>query len=195
MDHVLTVLGIGCLAFAATNIDNIFVLLAFFAEPRFTPSQVVAGQYLGAGGLIATSIVLSALSFAIAPDYVGLFGFLPLTIGLRRLWTASSGDAMLDPGLKSRSQLLAVTGVTVANGGDNIGVYVPLFTTMSAPELGLVVALFLALTAVWCGAGYWLVRRAMIGRRIRHYGGRALPWVLIALGIYILVRTEALVSL
>jgi hypothetical protein len=38
--------GVGIVAFVSTNIDDLFILMVFFATPRFTPSQIVFGQYI-----------------------------------------------------------------------------------------------------------------------------------------------------
>ena len=70
--------------------------------------------------------------------------------------------------------MLAVAGVTVANGGDNLGGYIPLFS--SAPKLvPLYAAVFAVTTGVWCAIGYHLVHNALLGRRIQRWGRLALP--------------------
>ena len=82
-------------------------------------------------------------------------------------------------------QSLTVAGVTLANGGDNLGVYIPLFAT--APQaIGTCVAVFAVMTALWCALGYLMVNNPWIGDRIRRHGHVLLPPVLIALGLYIL---------
>jgi cadmium resistance protein CadD (predicted permease) len=186
---LLTLLALGTVAFAATNIDGLLVLIGFFANPRFTPGEIVAGQYLGISALIAASFLIALWSLVIPLPYLGLLGFLPLGIGLRRLGAA--GDSV-EPvrSLARRANPLTVAAVTVANGVDNIGTYVPLFSTIGIRERGVVILLFWLLTAVWCGAAYVLVQHPTIGAPIRIAGKRALPVVLIALGIYIVVRMD-----
>ena len=44
--------GVGNAAFVSTNIDDLFILMVFFATPRFPSSQIVLGQYIGIGSLI-----------------------------------------------------------------------------------------------------------------------------------------------
>jgi cadmium resistance protein CadD (predicted permease) len=92
---------------------------------------------------------------------------------------------------RTHSQVLAVAGVTIANGGDNLGVYIPLFA--SAPgAIPVYAAIFAAITALWCLLVYLLVNDRLIGERLRQYGHLALPFVLIALGLYILSGARAL---
>jgi len=49
--NVLSVSGRAIVAFAATNIDDIFVLTLFFAQNHLKHWHIVAGQYLGLAGL------------------------------------------------------------------------------------------------------------------------------------------------
>jgi hypothetical protein len=46
-------LGGGVALFTSTNIDDIFLLAAFFADPHLRPRNIVAGQFLGITGLTA----------------------------------------------------------------------------------------------------------------------------------------------
>ncbi len=48
----LIFLGIGVIAFVATNIDDIFILMIFFSTHRFHVYDIVVGQFLGIGSLI-----------------------------------------------------------------------------------------------------------------------------------------------
>ncbi|MDQ3853198.1 MAG: hypothetical protein M3299_10230 [Thermoproteota archaeon] len=52
----LSLMGLGIAAFAATNIDDIFVLMMFFSALSIPPRHVVLGQCLG----IASSCVLQS---------------------------------------------------------------------------------------------------------------------------------------
>ena len=42
---IFTTIGVGIALFAATNVDDIFVLLAFFTDARFRPRQIVRGRW------------------------------------------------------------------------------------------------------------------------------------------------------
>ena len=83
---------------------------------------------------------------------------------------------------------LTVSAVTISNGGDNIGVYVPLFANSTIAEIVVIAIIFTLLVAVWCTIGYTLVKAPLIGDPLRRYGHRILPFVLIGLGIYILAE-------
>ncbi len=199
MSSLVSDLGIGITVFASTNIDDLFLLSAFFADPRMRQRAIVAGQYLGIGVLVLASALAALLALALPDGWVALLGAVPLVLGLSKLPALSAGEAgeqgagearsAADPGRYAergmRSQLLAVAGVTVANGGDNLGVYVPLFAT--APGAILTHALtFAVMTGIWCALGHALVNNRILGATMRRYGHALLPVVLIALGVYIL---------
>ena len=205
MADLLAVLGVAVVVFASTNVDDVFLLAAFFADPHLRPRTVVAGQFLGIGALVTASAAAALAALAVPEGYPALLGAVPLALGLRKLWAlrrdAASGEGEPDAAdLRAaeqqaerwtRSQVLAVAGVTVANGGDNLGVYIPLF----AREPGLIplyAGAFAAMTALWCFAGYRLVQNRVAGTHIRRYGHVALPVVLIALGLWILSGARVL---
>lgn len=192
MGYMLGVFGVAIVVFASTNVDDIFVLLGFFADPKFRAKQVVIGQYLGIAVLYAVSVVASFLVLVIPATYIGLLGFAPIFFGFRRLWElwngVETGDNPEDHEKASagHSNIVAVTLVTIANGGDNISIYTPLFATRSAYEILAIGCIFAILTAAWLGAAHSLVNHPTLGAPIRRHGHRIVPFILIAIGILIL---------
>jgi len=86
----VTLIAIGVSAFVATNIDDIFVLMMFFSSSysssiTFPVRQIVLGQYVGIGLLIAISALGSLIALVVPPYIIGLLGIVPIAIGLRRL--------------------------------------------------------------------------------------------------------------
>lgn len=178
--------------FVSTNIDDIFVLMLFFANKDFTPLQVVVGQYLGIGLLVGISIVISLAALLFPANLIGLLGFVPIALGIKNLvdLRRKKLDDEQQAITSNRNSLrwLTVGVVTISNGADNIGVYVPLFANSSVNEIALIAIIFALMVAVWCGIGYALVQAPLIGDPLRRYGHRILPFVLIGLGIYILAE-------
>ncbi|MDC3956889.1 cadmium resistance transporter [Polyangium jinanense] len=198
MGEVFSALPVGIVVFASTNVDDLLLLSAFFSDPSFKPRHVVAGQLLGIAVLVAASAACALFAFVVPEGWIGLLGVVPLGLGLRGLWALRQGEEEgdapeVEPGAGMHSsKVLAVAGVTVANGGDNLGVYIPLFS--SAPKLvPLYAAVFVVMTGVWCAIGYHLVHNELLGRRIRRWGRLALPFVLVALGLLSLSRAMVLV--
>ena len=201
---ILSQLGIGTVVFASTNIDDIFLLSAFFSDPHLKRRSVVAGQFLGIGVLVAASAIAALLALAVPEGWIGFLGLVPLGLGVQRLIALrrragrpaegeeqSTLAAEQSVERRTHSQVLAVAGVTVANGGDNLGVYIPLFASATG-AIPVYAAIFAVMTALWCWLAYRLVNNRWVGERVRHYGHRALPFVLIILGLYILFDTPIL---
>jgi cadmium resistance protein CadD (predicted permease) len=178
----------------------------FFADSRLNKRSVVGGQFLGMGAVILLSVAGALLAWAIPLGWLGLLGFVPLGLGLARLpglFRRNRGGVDPDERLahaqedrlerRLGSQSLAVAAVVVANGADNLGVYIPLFAA-ERESIVLYLVLFSLLTAVWCVLAYRLVKLPRIDRVFRRFGHLLLPFVLIALGLRILSGSTVLVQ-
>lgn len=195
MQDWLSSLGLAVVVFASTNIDDIILLSVFFADPAIRTRPVIAGQFLGIGAIVAVSIAAGLASLAIPPGWVALLGLAPLLLGIRgffKLFRKSQGDAVGERTerehrieAKTRSQVLAVASVTMANGGDNLGVYIPLFAKTPS-TIPINITVFAVMTALWCLIGYGLVKNPLLSGKISRYGHIALPFVLVGLGLHIL---------
>jgi cadmium resistance protein CadD (predicted permease) len=201
MADILSIVAIGIASFAATNIDDIFVLMMFFSSSSsssslaFPAKQIVLGQYIGIGLLISISALGSFISLAIPTYIIGLLGIVPIGIGVKKLIELRKTDEdkisysnhEIQRENKSYLSILAVAAVTFSNGGDNIGVYTPMFAKYNAAsQITALVAVLMVMTAVWCIAAYCLVNHPLVASKIRRTGRVVLPFVLIGLGIYII---------
>jgi cadmium resistance protein CadD (predicted permease) len=190
---VIEALVLAFVSFASTNVDDAFVLLAFFADPDLKTSHVVAGQYVGMAALTVAALLASSLVLALPDKYIGFIGLLPILIGMRRLWIGRSrrGPEGAEPiGRPAGGAISAVAFVTIANGGDNIAVYVPLFAKQDLVQIVLTCVVFVLMTGVWCFLGKLLVSHPAMREPMRAWGYRIVPFVLIAIGAYILVRGD-----
>lgn len=87
MIDIVSLMAIGVSAFATTNIDDIFVLMMFFSSLTFPVRQVILGQYIGIGLLVAISALRSFISLVVPTYIIGLFGIAPIVIGVKKLVT------------------------------------------------------------------------------------------------------------
>ena len=202
MEDFLDVLGIGVTAFVATNIDDLLILIAFFANSHFPLSQIVLGQYAGMGALLAIGIVSSLIALIVPNNLIGLIGIFPIAIGIKELLELpKNGNNKESAKQLSRSRLIAyLPFLTVAavtfSGGEEIGVYTSVFATYrEVSEIIIIVSVVMVLTGLWCAVAYHLVNRPLIASSIKRTGTAALPFVLIGLGIYILVEAFLIPSL
>jgi cadmium resistance protein CadD (predicted permease) len=182
--------------FAVTNIDDLVVLsLLFGRADRAAPStrRIVAGQYLGFGVILVVSVA-GAFGAAQLPDHAaGYLGLIPIALGLYAAYEAwlRHGDGTAPDETHSATSAWSVAGVTLANGGDNISVYIPALATFSAATLSGVVVVFLVLVAVWCLAGYHLASHRWAAEVMRRWGQLIYPVALVMIGVIVLVTGGA----
>ncbi len=174
------------LSFTATNLDDIFLLTLFFSQPRLKKRHIILGQYLGFTALIFVSLLGYLGTRLIPPQGIALLGLFPIALGLKQLLN-QDGDNNNEPQL-GIYRLYAIAAITMANGGDNIGLYIPLFASRSPPQLAIILTVFFILVALWCYLAWVLTRQKVIAQFLNRYGTALVPYVLIALGIYIILE-------
>ncbi|CAM3963136.1 cadmium resistance transporter [Micrococcus luteus] len=185
--------------FVATNIDDIIVLSLFYARgagQRGTTRKILLGQYLGFGGILLAAVVISLGARSFLPeDALPYFGLIPLALGLYAAWRAwrNRGDDDDDEAKVADKQVgvLTVAAVTFANGGDNIGVYVPVFATASTTAIIAYCLVFLALVGLLVLAAKYVATRRPIAEILERWEHILFPLVLIGLGIVILLEGGA----
>lgn len=200
----------GMTSFVATNIDDIIILMLFFAQVNrtFRRRQIIVGQYLGFIVLIIASLPGYFGGLIMPRAWIGILGLVPIAIGISRLLkrqkdeeevqvvsgefnTSRANTSIVLATLASllSPQTFNVAAVTFANGGDNIGIYVPLFASSDLASLGVILSVFFLLIGVWCYLAYLLTRQPTLARVLTRYGNAIVPFVLISLGIYILIES------
>lgn len=181
--------------FVATNIDDLVVLMVFFGRARGDRSaivRVVGGQYIGFAAILLVSVV-GALGVRLLPGTaIAYFGLLPIVFGLRAAWSAwrhrrgNDGEDW-EVGGRAGLGLSTVAAVTFANGGDNIGVYVPVFAAAGPSGMPAYIATFLIGVGLWCVLSNRIASHPGIAHALERWEHVLLPVVLIAIGIAILV--------
>jgi cadmium resistance protein CadD (predicted permease) len=197
LSSVLQAIGL----FIATNIDDIIVLSLFFARgagQRGTTARILVGQYLGFIGILGASVLVTLGAGAfLPPEVIPYFGLIPLGLGLWAAWQAwrnRGADDDDDDEAKVEGKKVGVwtvAGVTFANGGDNIGVYVPVFLSVGPAAVVAYCIVFLALVAALVGLGKFVATRRPIAELLERWEHILFPIVLIGLGIFILVSGGA----
>lgn len=178
--------------FVATNIDDVIVLSLFFARGAGragTTRRIVVGQYLGFLGILGAALLTTwGASLALPESAIPYFGLIPLLLGLRAAWEAWQGED--DDELDDRKKVapLTVAAVTFANGGDNIGVYVPVFLSVSPASILTYSAVFLLFVAVLVAIAKFVATRPGIDESLEKSEHILFPLVLIILGVVILVQ-------
>jgi cadmium resistance protein CadD (predicted permease) len=209
-------LGVATAAFVGTNVDNCVVTMAMVAgAPLERARRIAAGQVFGFVVLVAVSAAAAAVLYEFSTAVVGLLGLVPLAIGVRGLIglvrahptakadaeaaavasTAAGGRRhWLRRGGSTPEQravgrsFTAAALVTIAAGGDNLAVYIPLFRVGGVTNVGAVVAVFLVGEALvtWVivtGGRHPKARGVML--RLGHL---AVPILLCCIGVLVMVQ-------
>ncbi|MEH2117808.1 cadmium resistance transporter [Nostoc sp.] len=206
MSKLGTTFSEGIIAFIATNIDDIIILLIFFSQVdvNFRRRHILLGQYLGFTAIIIASLPGFFGGLVIQREWIGLLGLLPIAIGIQQLIYKKEETATVQTVTSDFSQstptnpvlafilsvlhpqIYKVAAVTVANGGDNISIYIPLFAGHDLASLGVILSIFFVMVGVWCAIAYFLSRQPTIAYILSRYGKAVVPFVLIGLGLFIL---------
>ena len=177
--------------FLVTNIDDIIVLSLFFARgagAHGTTAKIIAGQYIGFGAILVASVLVALGANAFLPqEAIPYFGLIPLLLGLYAAWQAWRNRHDDDDDDDDKAVAVwTVAAVTFANGGDNIGVYVPVFLTVGPAAITASAAVFLALVAVLVLAARYVATRRPIAEVLERWEHVVFPLVLFGRGIVFL---------
>jgi len=208
-------LGTACATFAATNIDDIFVLVTFFAESStsttLTPIRITVGQYVGFTAIIVISMIGFGVSFLFPTEPIGFLGLLPILLGVWWLCgilfpskddtpedvatvsASSSSGASTTVGLFTVAgikSILQVASMTVVNGADNISTYIPLFSQANGAEIAVYVVTYYVLLGVWCLAALLFMKQRHVLCMAQRYARVVVPLLYLGLGVYIVVESE-----
>jgi cadmium resistance protein CadD (predicted permease) len=206
MDRFVSELLIAIIAFASTNVDDLLLLSSLFIDSDLRAGSVVVGQFIGMSLLVLISILAAHFMATIPPAWICLLGLFPLCLGILRLEKVPrKRSAKPAPDLKEsefvgieqlrvpwmNSGAALATLLTLANGGDNLSVYIPLFAVQRA-FVPLYVTVFGVMTVIWCFFAYLLTHHHLFRDKLKRYARIIVPWILIALGMKLLLQASTL---
>jgi cadmium resistance protein CadD (predicted permease) len=204
MIDVLSEILFAAVAFTSTNLDDLFLLSSLFVDIEFNTRSIIIGQFVGMSFLALVSVLAALFASIIPDDWFALLGLVPLYLGLNRfwkLWKARHASRFAQNGgfvgpehfnwTKSRREVWTVIILTVANGGDNLSVYIPLFSVRLA-ALPLYLAVFTFMTGLWCVLAYYLTNHPLLRERLKKYGRIVIPFVLVGIGLHVVRRARSL---
>lgn len=210
MSWLLSTLIIGVSAAFATTFDDNLYLTAFFGKVNrtFRPKHIVIGEFVGFTALMIASLPGFFGGLLIPSAWIGLLGFLPIAIGINHLISREDAEEVVQDvsvnlptatKFKHRNKSLLATlrdpqtyrvsAVTIANGGNNIGIYVPLFASSNLPSLGVIVSVCYLAIGLWCCLSYCMTRNPVMAPVLARYGRKVFPLILIWLGYSILMKS------
>lgn len=193
MSHALLAVLSGVWPFVVTNVDDFVLLTVLFATVgRGGPTgrQIVTGQYLGIGILVVVSSLVALGLSPVPVRWTGLLGLVPIGLGVRgllRLRRPSDDGRQMDSGAGAVAGTGGVMALTLANGADNLSVYIPLFRQAGAARTATYIVTFAVLVGVWCLVARSLADRRLLVAGIDRVGHWLVPLLYIAIGIRVVV--------
>ncbi|KFY81199.1 hypothetical protein V499_00025 [Pseudogymnoascus sp. VKM F-103] len=189
--------GIACSSFAITNIDDMFVLVTFFSvastSKTMTPLMITLGQFVGFTVIIIISMIGFGASLALPSEPIGFLGLLPILMGVWNLFGLLFEEEEEEedtPNIAGMKSILKVSSITVMNGGDNIGTYVPLFAQAKGAEIAVYVVTYYILLGVWCLVALLAMRQKHVLLLAQKYMSVVIPFLFLGLGIFIVIKSS-----
>ena len=184
--------------YSGTAVDLLIILMLFFAKRKSRKDiiNIYLGQFLGSVSLIFLSLLFAfVLNYIPSKEILGLLGLIPIFLGLKVLLLGDSdGEAIAKDGLRkdNKNLIFLVAMITFAScGADNIGVFVPYFTTLNLANLIVTLLTFLVMIYLLVFSAQKLAQVPSVGETLEKYSRWFIAVVYLGLGIYILVENNS----
>ena len=192
LQNILSALAV----YISTSIDYLFILLIIFSQNHTKKGlrQIFFGQYLGTGILVAISLFAAYVLNFIPQDWIiGLLGLIPIYLGIRVAFVGEEeeeeGEVVEKLGSRGTNRLFwTVSLITIASGGDNLGIYIPFFTSLSFSEIVTSLIVCAISVAVLCYISYKFAKISFVSETLEKYERIIVPIVFIGLGIFIMIE-------
>ena len=184
--------------YSGTAVDLLIILMLFFAKRKSRKDiiNIYLGQFLGSVSLILLSLLFAfVLNYIPSKEILGLLGLIPIFLGLKVLFLGDSdGEAIAKEGLRkdNKNLIFLVAMITFAScGADNIGVFVPYFTTLNLADLIVALLTFLVMIYLLVFSAQKLAQVPSVGETLEKYSRWFIAVVYLGLGIYILIENNS----
>ncbi|WP_270850825.1 CadD family cadmium resistance transporter [Lactobacillus delbrueckii] len=184
--------------YISTSIDYLIILIILFAQLSQNKQKwhIYAGQYLGTGLLVGASLVAAyVVNFVPEPWMVGLLGLIPIYLGIRFAIVGEGEEEEEEEIIERLEQSKAnqlfwtVTLLTIASGGDNLGIYIPYFASLDWSHTLVALLVFAIGIIIFCELSRVLSSIPLISETIEKYQRIIVPLVFIPLGLYIMYES------
>ncbi|MFI3101352.1 CadD family cadmium resistance transporter [Streptococcus suis] len=184
--------------YSGTAVDLLIILMLFFAKRKSRKDiiNIYLGQFLGSVSLILLSLLFAfVLNYIPSKEILGLLGLIPIFLGLKvLLFGDSDGEAIAKDGLRkdNKNLIFLVAMITFAScGADNIGVFVPYFTTLNLANLIVTLLTFLVMIYLLVFSAQKLAQVPSVGETLEKYSRWFIAVVYLGLGMYILIENNS----
>lgn len=184
--------------YSGTAVDLLIILMLFFAKRKSRKDiiNIYLGQFLGSVSLIFLSLLFAfVLNYIPSKEILGLLGLIPIFLGLKVLLLGDSdGEAIAKDGLRkdNKNLIFLVAMITFAScGADNIGVFVPYFTTLNLANMIVTLLTFLVMIYLLVFSAQKLAQVPSVEETLEKYSRWFIAVVYLGLGMYILIENNS----
>ena len=183
--------------YSGTAVDLLIILMLFFSKRKSRKDiiNIYLGQFLGSVSLIFLSLLFAfVLNYIPSKEILGLLGLIPIFLGLKVLLLGDSdGEAIAKDGLRkdNKNLIFLVAMITFAScGADNIGVFVPYFTTLNLANMIVTLLTFLVMIYLLVFSAQKLAQVPSVEETLEKYSRWFIAVVYLGLGMYILIENN-----
>lgn len=190
MLEILAVVGLTAASFVSTSLDNFILLLGFYADERYARGRVLLGYTASTVGMVLLAHGAAAAAETAPSHLLGTLGLIPMGLGVWGLFRLVRPASLEAAGEEAPPRgFLAVLGVMLANSGDSLAVLVSVFADTAESLEIWVIATAVAMTLGYGIVARWFAGIPGVAARMRRYSRVVLPFLLIAIGAYILANS------
>ncbi|MDE3064953.1 MAG: cadmium resistance transporter [Acidobacteriota bacterium] len=188
MHDVLAVVAVASLAFVGTMFDNYFAFAAqLVVTERSRFRRVSWAQALGVASLVLVAGATGSLLAPIPLRWVGLLAVAPWALAAHA-WRHRADE----PRAAFRRGALTTFAVTLALGGDNLAVWIPLLRARGVGAGALTVGVFALWEVLFVATAGALAGHPRVVAWGTRRGPGLVPWVYLLLGVLVLVECRTL---
>jgi cadmium resistance transport/sequestration family protein len=184
---------VALITYIATSIDEIPILFMLYTKTgnRGKGKIITFSYFIGTFFLILLGL-LGAFGLGQIPQQwiIGLFGLIPFVLGIKTLFVGEDEDEekAVTSASKFKTLGIQVFAITIGLGADDLGVYIPLFTTITGWEIVEIILIFTIGTVILCYISYQLTQIDRLVRYIEKYERFILGVVFIVIGTLVMAE-------
>lgn len=181
-------------SFLATNLDNLLILVVIGgANPH--RSAVLLGFLASSASILLIAALGVLLGEVLDAGLVGYLGLVPLGLGLYGLISRSAssssteGDTWVVQGASALASFVSAYALLLSNSGDSLALLLPLLADTQPSLLPVAFLTWLGMSLVWLMLVHLIGENRRLAVLLERKAAPYLPWVMIAVGTYILLDT------
>lgn len=185
----LTIIALVAGAYAATNMDNLAILVSWMLARKISFAGIASGYAMATTAVLVSSTTLGLSSNVIPVELIGYLGVFPIGLGIYSLIGQIRGGSRQADANTRNAAALGVAATLTGNSADSIIIFSPMLADSKGIVDLYIVAAFVVVAAAW----FWMAKvasqRVAKLDAVTNVAGWIAPLIMIYVGIYILMNT------